>query len=126
MHSLEDSTTDYRVEKSLREAENMFLHPINEKNSVAFQETFHRLTKNEMEAPVYLNHQGRELCVQSAVSTHRVARFTFDDLCNKPLGAADYLVFAAAFDCIFVSNIPLFSLQKINQVGIGEILRMSF
>ena len=32
--------------------------------------------------------------------------FTFEDLCSKPLSAADYLEICTHFDTIFVTNIP--------------------
>jgi cell division protein ZapE len=34
------------------------------------------------------------------------ARFSFAELCDKPLGAADYLRLAHAFDTIFIDDIP--------------------
>src|SRR5690606_15282929 len=39
----------------------------------------------------------------------RVARFDFEDLCGKPLGARDYLKVADAFDMVVIDGVPVFS-----------------
>ena len=36
-----------------------------------------------------------------------MARFTFDDLCNRPLGANDYLHIAHAFHTVIIDDIPI-------------------
>ncbi|MEP3746833.1 MAG: AFG1/ZapE family ATPase, partial [Nitratireductor sp.] len=41
-------------------------------------------------------------CVRDA------ARFTFEELCARPLGARDYLAIAARFKTLFVEGIPVF------------------
>ena len=43
-------------------------------------------------------------------------RFSFIDLCEKPLGAADYLAIAEAFPIVFVSDIPLLDAGRLNQL----------
>merc|ERR1739844_570665 len=45
-----------------------------------------------------------------------VAWFTFNDLCDKPLGAADYFAIASAFHTIFIADIPKLTLQERDQV----------
>ena len=35
------------------------------------------------------------------------ARFSFADLCQKPLGARDYLAIAARFSTIFIDHVPV-------------------
>lgn len=35
------------------------------------------------------------------------ARFTFAELCEEPLGAADYLAIAHAFHTVFIDSIPV-------------------
>ncbi len=39
-------------------------------------------------------------------STGRIARFSFSDLCERPLGASDFLAIAARFDTVFIDHIP--------------------
>lgn len=40
-----------------------------------------------------------------------VAQFSFEELCGRPLGAADYIALAQAFHTVFVVDIPAMSLQ---------------
>ena len=53
---------------------------------------------------------GRELSVPH--SSGSVARFSFADLCDRPLSAADYIELAAHFGTIFVEEVP--------KMGFGE------
>lgn len=48
----------------------------------------------------------------------RVADFSFEDLCVKPLGAMDYLVLANTFHSVIIRNVPQF-----NQTLISECRR---
>lgn len=43
-----------------------------------------------------------------------VARFSFDDLCGQPLGAADYFALASAFHTVFLDDVPVLSLVQLN------------
>ncbi|KAJ7966165.1 Lactation elevated protein 1 [Quillaja saponaria] len=40
-----------------------------------------------------------------------VARFTFEHLCGRPLGAADYIAVAENYHTVFISDIPLMSMR---------------
>tara|TARA_R110002050_G_scaffold125599_1_gene245418 strand:+ start:2390 stop:2827 length:438 start_codon:yes stop_codon:yes gene_type:complete len=41
-----------------------------------------------------------------------VARFNFEDLCKKPLGAADYIEIARNYHTVFLENIPKMTLKQ--------------
>ena len=43
------------------------------------------------------------------LAVDRVARFTFEELCARPLGVADYVALTRAYDAIFVSAVPKMS-----------------
>jgi len=75
----------------------------------ALDAAFHRLTEDEAGervevGPVTLTAQGRELEVPCAA--RGTARFTFEDLCGRPLGAGDYLALAQEFHTVILSGIP--------------------
>ncbi|KAI8547501.1 hypothetical protein RHMOL_Rhmol07G0200700 [Rhododendron molle] len=40
-----------------------------------------------------------------------VARFTFEYLCGRPVGAADYIAIAKNFHTVFISDIPMMSMR---------------
>ena len=56
---------------------------------------------------------GRRLHVPLAA--HGCARFTFEELCGRPLGAPDYLAIARTFRTVFVSGIPALGPSKRNE-----------
>ena len=60
-----------------------------------------------------LNVQNRLLEVPLAAAG--VARFRFEDLCAKPLGATDYRELTLHFHTIMLSNIPRLSAEKRNE-----------
>eukprot|EP00271_Cylindrocystis_brebissonii_P020335 TRINITY_DN668_c0_g6_i1.p1 TRINITY_DN668_c0_g6~~TRINITY_DN668_c0_g6_i1.p1 ORF type:complete len:693 (+),score=167.80 TRINITY_DN668_c0_g6_i1:578-2656(+) len=47
---------------------------------------------------------GRTLDVPQAAGP--VARFSFDEICGKPLGAADYLALASKYSAVFIDRVP--------------------
>ncbi len=58
---------------------------------------------------------GRDLVIPESSDT--VARFSFADLCNKPLSAADYLEVTGKFGTVFVEDVPKMGLGEKDQVG---------
>ena len=65
---------------------------------------FARLTAGINPAHETLDVQGRKLHVLKQAAG--VARFTFDQLCKQPLGAADYLTLARHYATILVDRVP--------------------
>lgn len=50
---------------------------------------------------------GRTIHIEKCVPK-RVARFQFNELCDKAIGAADYMSIAKEFPCLLIENIPTF------------------
>ncbi|XP_078398660.1 AFG1-like ATPase isoform X1 [Cetorhinus maximus] len=69
--------------------------------------------QNDITRPRILKVQGRELRLSKACGT--IADCTFEELCDKPLGASDYLEMAKYFDTVFIRNIPMLTLAKKTQ-----------
>ncbi|XP_054425771.1 AFG1-like ATPase isoform X2 [Pteronotus mesoamericanus] len=69
--------------------------------------------QNDLTRPRILKVQGRELWLNKACGT--VADCTFEELCERPLGASDYLELSKNFDTVFLRNIPQFTLAKRTQ-----------
>jgi cell division protein ZapE len=64
--------------------------------------------------PRPLDLGGRVLMVPRAAGS--AARFTFAELCERPLGAADYLAIARNFRIVFIDNIPVLAPHQRNEV----------
>ncbi len=63
-------------------------------------------------APAALEVMGR--AVQVPLASKGVARFSFDDLCERALGANDYLHIAHAFHTVIVEDIPVLTPDRRN------------
>lgn len=59
---------------------------------------------------------GHSFRIPSLVVGRRAAKFSFDDLCRRNYGAADYLALAQSFDVICVTNVPRLSLHQRNEL----------
>lgn len=81
-----------------------------------FDRLFYHLAGSSAVAPTYVRTQGRHVPIAQAVLAKGLARFTFEDLCTKALGAADYLMIGQNFHTVFVERIPILSLNEINWV----------
>ena len=55
---------------------------------------------------------GRQMTIKKAMGN--VACFTFEELCDKPLGAADYIAICENFHTIAVLGIPKFKVRMPN------------
>ncbi len=105
-----EARTDYRLEKL--EGVPVWYVPADEDAEVALDIAWQKLTGAlEGEARDIALH-GRLLRVPEA--TMGVARFTFGQLCEQPLGASDYLRLAQEFHTLIVDSIPVMDLPNRN------------
>jgi cell division protein ZapE len=106
-----DARTDYRLEKLAGAP--VWHAPANHTAEAALQGAWDRLTGHDAGRAVDLDVQGRILTVPKAAMG--VARFTFEDLCARPLGAADYLTLARTFHTVILAGIPVMDLARRNE-----------
>jgi cell division protein ZapE len=105
-----EARTDYRLEKLAGVP--VWHVPADEDSEVALDVAWQKLTGAlEGEARDIALH-GRLLRVPEAAMG--VARFTFGQLCEQPLGAHDYLRLAHEFHTLIVDNIPVLDLADRN------------
>jgi cell division protein ZapE len=95
--------TDYRLHRL--SGHPVYLSPISAAADTAMDAAWRRLTDCERGKPARLTVFGRTLIVPQAA--RGVARFSFADLCEKPLAAADYLEIARHFHTVLVDHIPV-------------------
>jgi cell division protein ZapE len=93
---------DYRLEK-LGEA-SLYVTPFGAAADAALDRLWLGLTGTEHGQPAELPMKGRTIAVPEAEKG--VARFSFDDLCRKPLGAGDFLKIARSFHTVLIDRIP--------------------
>jgi len=107
-----DSPTDYRMEKL--NSQPIYLVPIDERTDMAMDASWTQALHGRKAQPAEIPMKGRAIHVPLAAD--RMARFSFADLCDKPLGAADFLAISERFDTIFLDHVPLLGPEKRNQI----------
>jgi cell division protein ZapE len=85
----------------------VYYAPLGPAADEAMERAWVRLTHGAQPQSVTLDVGGRALRVQREAAG--VARFTFDELCARALGAADYLEIAERFHTVLLENIPKLS-----------------
>jgi len=98
-----DARTDFRLEKLA--GVKMWLVPADRDADAALDRAWASMTGNAPCKPRDISIKGRILHVPCAA--HGVARFSFADLCDKPLAASDYLRLAHDYHTILVDHIPV-------------------
>lgn len=93
---------DFRLRQLM--AAPVYYRPLGPAADEAMDRAWARLTQSAAPHPVVLDVQGRTLRVERQAAG--VARFTFDELCARPLGPADYLEIAERFHTILLEQIP--------------------
>ncbi|MGH6952206.1 MAG: cell division protein ZapE [Vitreimonas sp.] len=93
---------DYRLERLM--AAPVWYAPLGPAAEEAMERTWARLALGAQAQSVTLDVGGRALRVEREAAG--VARFTFTELCGRPLGAADYLEIAERFHTVLLEDIP--------------------
>lgn len=120
-----DSPIDYRQEFLHREG--AYFYPLNPQTDRSIQSLYNKLTNQTGKGGIFgkqkkgskdtgqvLIVKGREIPITKSVG--KVARFTFQDLCEKPYGAEDYLAIAERYNIVFLEHIPVLKYDRRNEL----------
>ena len=102
---------DYR--KSNDNQKQRYFYPLNQETNFRINKFIRTITKDKNHTSKTINVKGRDFKIENFYEG--VARFNFDDLCNKNLGAEDYLEIIKNCKFIAVDNIPQFNDINSNQ-----------
>src|SRR5580692_146499 len=105
-----DARTDFRLEKLA--GVKMWLVPADRDADAALDKAWGKMTGNAPCKPRDISIKGRILRVPC--SAHGVARFSFAELCEKPLAASDYLRLAHDYHTLLVDRIPVMDYAEHN------------
>jgi cell division protein ZapE len=105
-----DARTDFRLEKLA--GVKMWLVPADAAADAALEKAWVSMTGNAPCKPRDISIKGRILHVPC--SAHGVARFSFADICEKPLAASDYLRLARDYHTIMIDRIPMMDYAERN------------
>ena len=102
---------DYRSSKNVNLER--FLSPSNESTNFIFNKLFRITTKNKIKSLKIIEIKGRKMILENFYDG--VAKFNFDQLCNRNLGSEDYIKIADNCSFIFINNLPIFNESNSNQ-----------
>jgi len=105
-----DARTDFRLEKLV--GVRMWLVPADAAADAALDKAWAKMTGNAKCKSRDIAIKGRILHVPC--SSRGVARFSFADLCDKPLAASDYIRLARDYHTILVDRIPVMDYAERN------------
>jgi cell division protein ZapE len=106
-----DSGLDYRLRR-LQSLE-VYHSPLDEAAARAQDEAFAELTAGALARPIMLDYKGRGLVVP--IAARGVARFSFAELCEAPLGAIDYLELVRRFHTLVLDGVPRIGPERRNE-----------
>jgi cell division protein ZapE len=106
-----DAARDYRLQrvKDMR----VYHYPLGDLAARKMREAFLRMTGGAEPRAGSLTVQERRLDI--ARQAEGVAWFDFEDLCARPLGAADYLAIATHFNTVLIDGVPRLSPDQRDQ-----------
>lgn len=102
---------DYRLEKL--EGAPVYYTPLGRDADDAMNKAWKKIISSGAEHQKTIPVKGRKLIVPRAA--RGAARFEFADLCEKPLGAGDYLAIVQHYGTIFVDHIPIMGPEDRNK-----------
>ena len=104
------SRTDFRLEKLAGKP--VWYVPADEAADAALDDAWRRLARENDGGAQELSLKGRTIHMPRAAMG--VARFSFHDLCEQPLAAADYLRIAHEYHTIILDHIPVMTFDNRN------------
>ncbi|HEX2840583.1 cell division protein ZapE [Hyphomicrobium sp.] len=104
------SAKDFRLDKL--SGRQLYFSPCDSKAEAGLDDHWRRLTGQQPAEPAELDVKGRKVRVPLAAMG--VARFSFADLCEAPLGALDYLHIAHAYHTIVLDCVPVLTPERRN------------
>ena len=102
---------DYR--KSKENQNNRYFFPLNKESNFQMNKFFRIISRDRKKTTQILDIKGREFLIKEFYEG--VVRLTFNELCNKNLGAEDYLEIVKVSKFIVIDQIPQFDDINSNQ-----------
>lgn len=110
VHQL-DSATDYRLGRE--EGHQVYFSPLGPDARAGFDAAWARETDGAPDTPLTISIRGRRIVIPRTVED--IGRASFEDLCERPLGPADYLAIAEQFRVFFLDDVPKLSWAQNNE-----------
>ncbi len=102
---------DYR--KLKKNKNRKYFYPLNDVTNFKINKLFRQLTKGKIKEEKILSIKGRKFNIKNYYQG--IARFDFKDLCNKNIGAEDYIKLSKVCDFMIIENLPNFNNNNSDQ-----------
>ena len=102
---------DYR--KSNNNQKQRYFYPLNQETNFKINKLFRTITKNKKHSFKTINVKGRDFKINNFYEG--IVRFNFNELCDKNLGAEDYLEIIKNCKFILIDQVPQFDDTNSNQ-----------
>jgi len=102
---------DYRLEQM--RALDIYIIPDDARARAKLENAFTRLTNGARAHAASIPVQGRDVAIPKAAQG--VALVSFDDICGRPLGAADFLEIARRYHTLIIPGIPKMSPENMDK-----------
>ena len=99
--------------KSQKNKKEHYFSPLNETTNFMINKAFRLLTKHKKKKEITLVIKGRKFNIKNYYDG--VGRFDFKELCNKDIGAEDYIKISKKCKIMVIENIPNFNEYNSNQ-----------
>ncbi len=106
-----DAPHDYRLDKAI--GLQSYFYPDDEKATQSLNARFDALSQGHDVKSKSLDVLGHEVTVPEFANS--VARFHYADLCQKALGANDFIAIGEYFHTIFIDHVPIISSENHNE-----------
>jgi cell division protein ZapE len=103
---------DYRLGRV--KAHETYITPLGPSADAKLQAIWEDLTDTERGSPAQIEVNGRQLTVPEAARD--CVRYSFPQLCEAPLGAADFLALARSYRTFFVERVPRLRREQRNEM----------
>jgi cell division protein ZapE len=103
--------SDYRLQKI--GAAPVFYTPADDYAKEAMDHLFYELTGHRHGTRAVFNIKGHRFEIPEAIGG--VARCSFSDLCERALGASDYMALARAYHTLFIDGVPKMDIEMRNE-----------
>lgn len=107
-----ESPYDYRL-RQVQGLRQTYMHPLGAKAEAFIEDVLHHLAPAAKPTDLILSVHGRALKLH--LFGERIGKASFKELCEKALGAADYLAIATALEILILTDIPALSTEKRNE-----------
>ena len=107
-----DAARDYRTER-LNALHSTYFTPLGLEADQFLNKTFGELSNYAIPRPSALNVKGHLIDIPA--QWNKIAWFSFADLCEKPLGAEDYIELTKVYSIFLIGNIPQMTSEMRNE-----------